>query len=165
MKKYDYYVGIDPDVKKSGFAIVHNGRVIFTDTYDFATLIHELRTLRWNNVLVIVEASWLLTSNWHMAQRYGSTARAASLGRSVGMNHATGMHIVECARAIGFDVIEQTPLRKIGSARDGKLRQEDAEYYMTGLSARTNQEERDAARLAWVAAGLPERIRPRTHNG
>lgn len=159
MKTFDYYIGIDPDVAASGFAIVSRGKIVSTETLRFPDLVRKLRTFSVDSTLVVVEASWLIPSNWHIIQRYGATARAASMGRAVGMNHATGKIIAEIARDMGFDVVAQTPLRKIGHGKDGKLTHEDAAYYMTGLPARTNQEERDAARLAWVAAGLQEKIK------
>lgn len=158
MKKYDFYIGIDPDVSASGFAAVYSGEIESTETLRFPDLVRKLRTYPVDSTLVVIEASWTSTNNWHMMSHYGSTARAAALGRSVGLNHATGIHLAAMAEHMGFDVRLQPPLKKIGHGRDGKLTQEDAAYYMKGLPPRTNQEERDAARLAWVAAGLPERL-------
>jgi hypothetical protein len=160
MKTFDYYIGIDPDIEASGFALLdrRKARLVDVQTLAFPLLIDRLCQMREGraSIAVVVEASWMQTTNWHILQRYGSTARAAAVGRAVGLNHATGMHIAAMARAYGFTVIEQRPLRKIGHGKDGKLTHADAAYYMQGLPARTNQEERDAARLAWVVAGLQE---------
>lgn len=158
MKKYDFYIGIDPDVTASGFAVVYDDEIVETETLRFPDLVCKLYTFSKDSTLVVVEASWTTSKNWHTLTHYGSTARAAALGRSVGLNHATGIHLAAMAEHMGFDVRLQPPLKKIGHGRDGKLTHEDAAYYMKGLPPRTNQEERDAARLAWTAAGLPERL-------
>lgn len=158
MKHYDYFIGIDPDIEKSGFAEVSGGELHNLQTLPFCLLCDYLQYYPADRTLVVVEASWTTSKNWHTLTRYGSTARAAALGRSVGLNHATGIHLAAMAEHMGFDVRLQPPLKKIGHGRDGKLTHEDAAYYMKGLPARTNQEERDAARLAWTAAGLLERL-------
>lgn len=162
-EKTRFYIGIDPDKDKSGFAVVDReaGKVTEAAAMTYAELLEELLAWRGRRdmVTVVVEASWLLRSNWHIASRYGSTARAAAIGHSVGVNHGVGMCIVQAAAALGLKTEERLPLAKFGHGRDGKLTQEDVTYYIKGLPPRTNQEVRDAARLAWVAAGLPERVR------
>lgn len=158
MKHYEYFIGIDPDIEKSGVAVVTGATLVQCETMPFPTLCEFLTYCNREITLVVIEASWTTSKNWHMMAHYGSTARAAALGRSVGLNHATGIHLAAMAEHMGFDVRLQPPLKKIGHGHDGKLTHEDAAYYIKGLPARTNQEERDAARLAWVAAGLPERL-------
>lgn len=161
---FDFIIGIDPDVERSGLAVVNRRArcLVAIGAMPFAELADWLSGKRNVNALVVVECSWDSESNWHLVQKFGSTARAAAIGRAVGLNHATGMHIAALAERYGFTVRLQRPLKKIGHGRDGKLTHADCAYYMTGfdeLKARTNQEERDAARLAWVAAGLPERVK------
>ena len=41
--------------------------------------------------------------------------------------------------------------------KDGKITQQEIASF-TGITGRNNQEERDAALLAWVYAGLPIKI-------
>ena len=68
----------------------------------------------------------------------------------------------ECLTAIlvtiGYEVIEQAPLRKCWKGRDGKITQIELNYF-TGITGRTNQEARDAALIAWNFAGFPIRIK------
>lgn len=153
-------VGIDPDVERSGVArVLRNERkLLMVASEDFATLADELRYFGKNEVLIVVEASWLTTHNWHLP-RYCSPSKAAAMGRSVGMNHATGKNIVSLARSLGLHVVEQPPLTKCWRGKDGKITHAELAQFVTGLPRRTNQEERDAVLLAWTAAGLPIRVK------
>ena len=54
-------------------------------------------------------------------------------------------------------MIEQYPLRKIWKGKDGKITDEEIKAFMP-IIERTNQEERDAALLAWNEAGFPMKI-------
>lgn len=144
-----HVIGIDPDITASGWAEVIDGKVSHIACYDLPHLDEQLRQLP-HGTLVVIEASWLTTHNWHGIR--GSAARAAALGRSVGLNHATGMHIASLAEYHGLNVQLQAPLRKCWKGRDGKitaneLRQHFGRYLPEKLP-RTNQEERDAILLA-----------------
>ena len=74
--KYDIIVGIDPDVDKSGYAVLNCGeRAVKTiDALGFFQLQAYLTALadraRHKDVsmVVVVEASWVISSNWHLAQ-------------------------------------------------------------------------------------------------
>jgi hypothetical protein len=69
-----------------------------------------------------------------------------------------GRKIVECAQYYGLEVVERLPLKKIWKGKDGKITDAEIKAFMP-IQGRTNQEERDAALLAWDYAGLPIRIR------
>lgn len=159
--KPKYYIGIDPDVERSGVACVdvRNRCVTWCVTWPFAVLLDNLRMMQemGGQYRHIVEASWMTTKNWHLPKTC-SLARAAAMGRSVGRNHATGEHIVAWCRHLGLDVVEQPPLRKCWRGRDGKITHAELAQFVEGLPKRTNQEERDAVLLAWTAAGLPIKI-------
>ena len=62
------------------------------------------------------------------------------------------------ARHYGLDVTEMNPLPKKWSGKDGKITKEELESF-TGPLPRCSQDERDAALLAWVHAGLPVSVR------
>ena len=106
--------------------------------------------------MVVVEASWLISTNWH-TKREDSVRTAARKGKDAGRCHEVGRKIVECARYYGLEVVEKLPLKKIWKGKDGKITDEEIKAFIR-IEGRTNQEERDAALLAWEHAGLPIRI-------
>ena len=164
MRTKGYILGIDPDVKKSGMALldVEARRFRFVEAYDFGELLRTFGMLAEDNGLrplkVVVEDSWTTTHNWHL---YGmSLNKAAALGRSVGLCHATGMHIITAAKLYGLDVTTMTPLKKMWKGRDGKITQQEIAAFIPDWPRTSNPEERDAALLAWAYADLPIRIAP-----
>lgn len=165
MKKYDNVIGIDGDVDKSGVAFLHvPTRKLEATSLSFPDLLDYLQTaktkseLSGESVIVVVEASWLISHHWH--SKKGDNQRVtAKKGNSAGRNHEVGRKIVEMCEHYGLEVIEQRPLRKCWKGRGGKITQEEIEYF-TGLSGRTNQEMRDAVLLAWNHAGLPIKVKP-----
>ncbi len=159
-----YYVGIDPDVDKSGLVVIdRQGRcILHAEALDFPGVLVYLNLLKQEHaqepmtVLVVIEDSDF-SVNWHY-NRHDSKGVCAAKGRSVGMCHATARHLRECCENMGLPVMMQQPLRKLWRGKDGKITHEEAALFMPGLPARTNQEVRDAALLAWEVAGLPIRI-------
>lgn len=162
-----YYVGIDPDVDKSGLVVIdRQGRcILHAEALDFPSAIGYLRSLKQEHaqdplaLLVVIEDSDV-SVNWHYS-RSDTKGVIAAKGRSVGMCHATIRHLRECCEHLGLPVMMQQPLRKLWRGKDGKITQEEAALFMSGLPTRTNQEVRDAALLAWEVAGLPIRIMPK----
>lgn len=162
-----YYVGIDPDVDKSGLAVVDKSirRITFAGALDFPATIGYLGLLKQEHaqdplsLLVVIEDSDS-SANWHYNSK-DKPGTIAAKGRSVGMCHATIRHLHEICENLGLPVGMQQPLRKLWKGQDGKITHEEAAVFMPGLPARTNQEVRDAALLAWEVAGLPIRITPK----
>ena len=160
----DTLISIDPDVEKSGVAVLDTrSRHIELHTFPFPVLMDYLRDwkeaqdITHEPVRVVVEAGWLNKAHWHLTAR--DTARqAAAKGNSTGRNHETARKIVEMSRHYGLDTIEARPLRKCWRGQDGKITHAELAQFIPGLPARSNQEERDAALLAWTYAGLPIRI-------
>ena len=78
LKTYEIVIGIDPDASKSGVGVVFNAdKQLSASVMDFPTLCRYLDGMRGLSVLVIVEAGWLVSSNWHLIGRKG-VAWAAS---------------------------------------------------------------------------------------
>jgi hypothetical protein len=163
----DVYIGIDPDAEKSGVGVVKRAtREVDVKQLAFASLVAFIRLqyhraeVQGKTIMVIVEGGWLIHGNWHIPFRC-STAKAAAIGRSVGMNHQTGLLLVEILKAEGIPVQVQRPLRKMWQGADGKITSEELAA-ITGKEKlpRCNQEGRDALLMAWVASGLPVRVRP-----
>jgi len=170
-----FFVGIDPDVEKSGLAIVDKQArcVTYADSLIFPDAVAHLRMIAQEHaqeplsVLVVIEDSDTST-NWHTNKLMtngqplkNKLSTAAAIGRSAGMCHATLRHLKECAEQMGLSVLMQPPFRKYWKGPDKKITQDEAKQFMTGLPKRTNPEIRDAALLAWVVAGLPIRIPPK----
>lgn len=165
MSKYDYIIAIDPDVDKSGLAILETPQYSLTVlTLEFPKLLDALKGYKQvadkfnKTIIVVVEAGWLNQSNWHLKK--GDNMRLASAkGNSTGRNHEVGRKIVEMCKHYGLEVIEQRPLRKCWKGKDGKITQQEIEQFIPDFPKRSNQEERDAALLAWHYAGLPIRVK------
>jgi hypothetical protein len=125
-------IGIDPDVDKSGFAkLDHKTMEISFDTLAFPELIKALRKAKDQasadriTLRVVVEASWLISHNWHIGDGQVRGAGAiAKTGYNVGRNHQVGLLIVQYCKAMGLDVIEQRPLKKCCE----RTRREDHSY-------------------------------------
>lgn len=157
-----YIIGIDPDIDRSGVAMldVEAGRFLHLQAMPFSDMVRYLDSLAagpYSPLRVVIEDSWTTTHNWHL---YGmSLAKAAAIGRSTGLCHATGMLTEQMARSAGLDVHLLMPLKKTWRGRDGKITQEEISQFVPDWPARTNQEVRDAALLAWCHAGLPIRLK------
>lgn len=161
------YIGIDPDAARSGVGVLDRAtREVDVKQLTFASLVAFLRVqqqrarVQGKRIIVVVEGGWLNHGNWHIPFRC-SAAKAAAIGRSVGMNHQTGILLVEILKADGIPVQVQRPLRKMWKGADGKITSAElAEITGKDKLPRCNQEGRDALLLAWVASGLPVRVKP-----
>lgn len=165
--KYDFIIGIDPDVDKSGFALldVASRSMMAVDAFDFAhiaikelPLIAEKVKTSGKNIAVVVEASWMISGNWHLTHK-GRKEYAAATGYKVGCNHQVGKLIVEMCKAYGIPVVEHIPLHKCWSGKDGKITHYELTQFCPVDKTRTNQEMRDAALLAWCFADFPIRLK------
>ena len=156
--KADIIIGIDPDVNKSGVGVVSSIGEVDVFSFTFPELIEHLKLSAQlkDCTVVVVEASWKISTNWHTG-RGDSIRTAARKGKDAGRCHEVGRKIVECAQFYGLEVVEKLPLKKIWKGKDGKITDEEIKAFMP-IQGRTNQEERDAALLAWDYAGLPIRL-------
>ena len=163
--KADIYIGIDPDTELSGVARLDMmEKKTWADTLPFPLLLQYILSvkrdarLRGHRVVVVIEASWKTTTNWHTHR--GDTLRtSAKKGYDVGRCHETGKKIVEMMDYYGIEVIEQKPLKKVWKGPDGKISHAEMKEVCGWNKKRSNQEERDAMLLAWYASGLPIRVK------
>lgn len=151
------HIGIDPDIERNGVAVVDSvSRSVQLYSMAFAELTEWLQQFvgSMEKTVIVIEASWLVSHNWHFRMT-DNRRKVASLGHAVGRNHQTGILLQECAERMGLDVRLRKPLRKCWKGKDGKITHKEL-VAVTGITcSRSNQEERDAALLAWVDAGLP----------
>lgn len=163
-RKYDNIIAIDPDISKSGVAILKPStrqlevsNLTFPQIVDYLNYAKSVRDKENETLIVVVEASWLIKGNWHLSS-WERKQRAASKGYDVGRNHETGKKIVEMCQHLEIEVLEHYPLRKCWKGKDGKITHEELSSF-TGLTGRTNQDARDAALLAWSFANLPIQLK------
>ena len=97
----DIIIGIDPDIAKSGVAVLNRhtkeltlDSLTFPELLDFLQWSKRQAEVTQRSICVIVEAGWLNTTHWHINYK-DSRASAAAKGNSVGRNHETGRKIVE----------------------------------------------------------------------
>lgn len=156
--KYDLVIGIDPDVDKSGLAIINTNSkemelhdMTFYEMCRYFDMLAEKQKVQAFKFVVIIEAGWKNVNNWHLG--FGDNSRtAAKKGEHVGRNKQVGLCLTQYAKdGLGLPVIEQKPLRKIWKGRGKKITAEELEK-LTGYSKQSNQEKRDAALLAYFFA-------------
>ena len=166
MRKPDIIVGIDPDAERNGVATLYtqSKRIVtqsltFPNTLDYLRYILRQAEITQQQLIVVIEGGWLNKGNWHLISAE-SNARAAAKGNAVGRNHETGRKLAEMCQHWGIthDVVKPLTLhikgRAIWRGKDGKITHDELAA-LTGIKGKTNQEERDAALIAWNYAGLP----------
>jgi hypothetical protein len=132
------FIGIDPDVTKSGVAY-KNGKTIELYNYSFFDLFDYLKSLKLNHekISVYIECGFLNKSNWHTTN--GSSAINAQIGQRTGANHETAKKIIEMCVYLELKYFEIKPTKsKVKS---------DFFKQITKIDKRTNQEQRDAYML------------------
>lgn len=134
-------IGIDPDVDKSGFARIE-GNQLKIDNLSFFDLFEELKFYKEREIkpIIYIECGFLNKSNWH-TKAGGSSALNSKIGERTGANFETAKKIVEMCEYL------KLPYEKI-QPKKSKITND---YFkkITGLSVRTNQEQRDAMMLIW----------------
>lgn len=166
LRKPDIIVSIDPDSILNGICTltlrtraIKTQSLSFPETLDYLQYIKRQAEVTNATYIILVEAGWLNTGNWHLTKAE-SLARAAAKGNSVGRNHETGRKLIEMCTHWQMPHEEIKPLilrirgRNIWKGKDGKITHEELAAF-TGIKGRTNQEERDAALIAWNYAGFP----------
>ena len=108
MQKKDIIIAIDPDIDGSGVATVWPKQRKFSiDQMRLPQLVDYLKECRDAydranlSYVVVVEASYLVSANWHL-EHNDSLRRAAAKGRHVGRNHEIGRQIVEFCKHLSL---------------------------------------------------------------
>ena len=145
------YIGIDPDVEKSGFAIWNKPEQRFEKITSLILpdLLDTIIELRESIALVVVESGFLNKSNWHLyrvpkkAKVKNPIAHAAKTGENTGRGHQRAMDIVELMEWLKIPYRLQKPLSPNTWKDDEKMFQK-----ITGTKG-GNSEKRDAAMLVF----------------
>lgn len=140
----DYFIGIDPDIKDSGFALYNlkERKLELVTNYSFFDLLKKFNELKDKISLVRIEAGWInKKSNFH--NRPGQSKEAGEkIASNVGANAEIGRKIAEMCDSLNipYDLVKPLGTKNI----DSKLFKR-----ITGYTKRTNQDSRDAAMLVW----------------
>lgn len=112
-KQNKYYIGIDPDVKGSGFCFYGNkDGIIELSALSFFDLINTLNNLttRYENVTVVIESAWLKKSVW--VEGKDAKKYSESIAIKVGRNHQIGILLEEYCFKYNINYILKTPSNK-----------------------------------------------------
>lgn len=136
-------IGIDPDVDKSGVALKFKNEVVLKNL-NFFDLMDFLKTTMQDNqkkkIIAYVECGYLNRGNWHKVLN-GSAALNSKIGGYVQENHRVAKKIVEMCEYLGIECVKIKPKSKKLNAKEFKE--------ITGITQRTNQEQRDAYMLIY----------------
>lgn len=135
-----FYVGIDPDSKKSGVAALAFDKHYSLHNFTFFELFDYLKDKKSSIRLVVIEAGWLNKSVWHGAHGKGA-AISARIGKNVGANHEAARKIEEMCEYLKLHYELVKP--HSGKLTAGQFKK------VTGIQERTNQEQRDAFMLVF----------------
>ena len=132
-------IGIDPDLEKSGVAIL--GQSFELKNLTFAETVELFRSHQDQIKKVVIEAGWQnKKANFRTGGNH-SRQVGEQISRRVGLNHATGILLSEMAESLGLAVVLVRPT---------KTKKNSEEFNrITGWQGRTNQEQRDAGMLIW----------------
>lgn len=135
-------IGIDPDIDKSGVAFkdganIELSNLTFFQLFNYLDFVKK-QQIETTKVTVYVECGFLNKSNWHKIAN-GSASVNAKIGGYVGANHHVAKMIVEMCKYLDLECIQVRPTAT-------KIK---ADYFksVTGITTRTNQEQRDALML------------------
>ena len=139
------YIGIDPDVDKSGFAVWNKPAQKFEsiEALGLAEIMSFFQVMKISIEIVVIEAGYMNKGNRHTFK--GQTvAAAAKTGENVGRNHQRGMDIVEILEWMKIPYRLQKPITP-------NKWKDDVAYFktITGWHGKTNPEKRDAAMLVY----------------
>ncbi len=159
--KYDNYIGIDPDVDKSGVAmldistgIINVTNLSFFEVCDYLRSVKSTEVHLGETALVRIECGHLNKGNWHIEQAkkvYLSSVgnhslkldkairAAAKIGGGAIENHRISKLLIELCKMLQLPYEQVKPERSKVNAEVFKR--------LSGVTGRTNQEQRDAGML------------------
>ena len=165
----DIIIGIDPDVDKSGLALLNVSRKTITIAdFEFPFLLDYIKECgritkeEGTSLVVVVEAGWLVKSNWHLHPKHTRQV-AAEIGNRNRAKLCSRNENHRDVPTLGYQSENaKTPLAKHWKGPDKKITHKELKYLVepiVGPIKATNPEKRDAVLLAWHYAGFPMRMK------
>lgn len=136
-------IGIDPDLSKSGVALVVGGKLLELSALPFPQLLELARTEQSGTVFVVEDVEHDKTT-YHRART--NARQHARIAQNVGQVKGVARVLVECLEHMGCKVVQMKPLTGAVKSRA----KSDAAFFnqITGWQKRSNADMRDAAMLA-----------------
>ena len=137
------YIGVDPDIDKSGVCLYYsktNFELLNLKFFELFDKLYFLKDCENLDIEVVIEAGWLNKSNWHKVAN-GSAAINANIGLRTGANHEVGRKIVEMCQYLGLKHHLIKPTKSKVNAETFKA--------ITKYQGRTNSEMRDSCLLVY----------------
>lgn len=138
-------VGIDPDLVKSGIAVLENGKLTSLHSLPFAEIPDFLLSLGGQMcVFVKIENPGAIKAMWSNNGK-GNSRIQLSIAQDVGRVMAVAELLRQVLEFAGYQVKMVKPLS--GTVKKAK---DDADFFnrLTGWTGRSNQDKRDAALIA-----------------
>ncbi len=148
----DVYIGIDPDSKKSGIALLINKeirtyKVNFSDfIFTWLKKIHSMEK-KYRSVTVFIEGSWLLKGLYKRHIYSNNLNVLKKISYDIGVNHTIGKKMVEILEHEKINVKIVEPLRLEKKINTYEILEVCKRNAITLHFPITNQEERDSAHL------------------
>ena len=151
------YIGIDPAFRRNGFALA----MIQDKTISYIQFKGGfIEFYRWlvesapepTKCIICVENSNLTNKSFDMR---GSRLVVARKSRDVGKNQATSQYVVDILKEWGYKVIDMSPKNKGVKWSSVSLARVLKSEGIVQNESRTNQDKRDAAKLALIAMKKP----------
>ena len=137
------YIGVDPDIDKSGVCLYYsktNFELLNLKFFELFDKLYFLKDCENLDIEVVIEAGWINKSNWHKVNN-GSAAINANIGLRTGANHEVGRKIVEMCQYLGLKHHLIKPTKSKVNAETFKA--------ITKYQGRTNSEMRDSCLLVY----------------
>lgn len=143
-------IAIDPDVKKSGIAVINDNKVLTSLSLSFFELYEYLKICSENVEIIKIEASWLISHNF--TAHSGTIAQRLKIANYTGANHEVGRKIMQMCEYLKIEYKLIRPLKKIWKGPNKKITHAELlniwQVKKLGfVKKQTNQEERDAILL------------------
>jgi hypothetical protein len=153
-------VGIDPDLTKSGLAILSGSTWLFHAAVENCDIVEIIQKhCDPATTAIILECGWL---NEKANFRFGTNKRISDkISKNVGENQATGKFILSLLKKAGYQVIEQAPLHKGPLKIQGKWSKLGKDFIIqnSGITTRMNDEVRDAIYLVIAKKGKINKLK------
>lgn len=140
-------IGIDPDLTKSGVALVQNGKLTHLLALPFPQLL--VFAQQHKNAIFVVENVEHDKTTYRRANT--NQRQHARIAQNVGQVKGVARVLIQCLESFGCQVVTIKPLT--GAVK--RHAKTNANYFnkLTGWQGRTNQDKRDAALIALSYSG------------